>query len=269
VTAIVTSRTTGRRGITAVAKRLAVLPPALALYIGATIIHGGIRAEGDDLSPFAPQDISALDSAWLGGLPTAWMQDALGAEGAFADLAFMLWQSLFSLPLIIAMGVALLYGWRMFVRLLALHMALLLSADVLYAIVPTRPPWMDADVTRIVAQELGVVDRADRNPYAALPSLHVGLPALYALWFARMPGSPRAIAPALALWTAAMSWAVVYAGEHYVADVITGVAWAAIVYFAIERLGLAHVRATSAAVPLPAQPERLPQYAYDDQRRSA
>jgi hypothetical protein len=169
------------------------------------------------------------------------------------------------------MAVAVLYGWLVFMRLLALHMALLLSADVLYAIVPTRPPWMDADVARIVAQELGVVDRADRNPFAALPSLHVGLPALYALWFARMPGAPRAVAPALALWTAAMSWAVVYAGEHYVADVIAGVAWAAIVYFAIERLGLAHVRVhgVRAPAPLAGRLESRPQYAYDEQRRSA
>jgi membrane-associated phospholipid phosphatase len=109
---------------------------------------------------------------------------------------------------------------------------------------------MDVDVTRIVTQELGLVDRFDRNPHAALPSLHVGLPALYALWFARLPGAPRFISPVLWLWTAAMGWSIVYSGEHYVVDVAAGLGWAALVYFAMDRARLTHAQPAAEPVRL-------------------
>jgi hypothetical protein len=230
-------------------RRVALVPAALALYIGVTVIHGGLRAASDNLSPFAPIDISALDSAAFGGMPSVWLQDVLGRNRLFASASFMLWQSLFYIPPMLTLAVAMFYGWRMFLRLLLLYAILLLSADVLYTMLPTRPPWMDADATRLVAQEFAAVE-LDRNPYAAIPSLHVGLPALYALWFARMPRRTWCISSALWMWTIAMGGAVVHLGEHYVIDVVAGIAWAGLVYFAMERAQLTHVQRAAEPVAL-------------------
>jgi hypothetical protein len=88
----------------------------------------------------------------------------------------------------------------------------------MFALVPTRPPWMESqDVTRIIALRFGgTID--DSNPLAAMPSLHVAFPLMISFWFFR----ERWRAPALAMlaYSALIAFEVVFSGEHYVADVI-------------------------------------------------
>jgi hypothetical protein len=135
--------------------------------------------------------------------------------------------------LIVLQGVVLARsGPRALAQLLALHVAVLVVADVIFVLWPTRPPWMDLDATRVIAG-VGADPRnvPDNNPFAALPSLHVAMPLLYAIWFARRnDASLRRLAPAIGLWTLAIAFAVVYGAEHYVADVAAGALCAAAVY---------------------------------------
>jgi membrane-associated phospholipid phosphatase len=114
---------------------------------------------------------------------------------------------------------------------------LLLTCDLFYAAQPTRPPWMDVEVTRVIGLVYGDTGWVDHNPHSALPSLHAAMPVMYALWFAhRAEPLLRRMAPFIALWALGISWAVVYGGEHYVIDVLAGAGWATVWYYAFRTL---------------------------------
>lgn len=110
------------------------------------------------------------------------------------------------------------------------------SAFVIFLLMPTAPPWYAAlhgqvdGLRHVMAQVMPVRWSAyytslDPNPVAADPSLHAALPFLGFLALRRLR-SPLAW-PALA-WCFAVWLSVVYLGEHYVLDVVTGVALAAL-----------------------------------------
>jgi hypothetical protein len=90
---------------------------------------------------------------------------------------------------------------------------------------------MDYEVTRLINVVYSDHAASDSNAVASVPSLHVALPMLFALWFARQPDRLlRMLAPWLAAWTLAMTWAVVYGGEHYMVGAMSGAAWAVAVW---------------------------------------
>lgn len=129
------------------------------------------------------------------------------------------------------------YQWsRAFTWLLGLGLAG-------YVLVPTVPPWLAGSarfellppVTHIAA---GIYNHIapnltlalDINPVAAMPSLHVALPAFCAL-VAWELGGARAGLPITA-YVIAVAFAVMYLGEHYAMDVLIGVLLAAAVFMA-------------------------------------
>ncbi|HLB23031.1 MAG TPA: phosphatase PAP2 family protein [Dehalococcoidia bacterium] len=234
----------GRRNWKGLARSLAICIPAYALFFSVNIAHGTFRSFADNMAPFKPVDISRLDTALFGQMPSVWMQDLVGATGLFAEAAFLYWTTFFWIPTILIGVVAIGRGRSFLLRLILLHAAVVFTADVLYAIVPSRPPWMDADLVRIVAAQSQDGVHLDRNPFAALPSLHVAVPLAFALWFWGLEKTDalRRLAPALALWSVGMAWSVIYTGEHYVVDVIAGYAWAVLVFAILARLGLVHAR---------------------------
>jgi membrane-associated phospholipid phosphatase len=59
------------------------------------------------------------------------------------------------------------------------------------------------------------------NPVAAMPSLHAAYPVMLLLFFW---GAGRRVRAGLALYAAAMGFALVYSGEHFVSDILAG--WA-------------------------------------------
>ena len=108
---------------------------------------------------------------------------------------------------------------------------------VVYAAVPTAPPWWaseegytDAKVRRIM-QEVGeeewgrlwpiLYDTLGGNPWAAMPSLHFATSLMAALLLAEM-GPAEGIAGFL--YVGALGFALVYLGEHYVVDLLAGAA---------------------------------------------
>jgi membrane-associated phospholipid phosphatase len=122
--------------------------------------------------------------------------------------------------------------------------ALSLAAYVTYELTPAAPPWMASDlgelgpVTRVIGhvwEALGV-DRIAAifhggnslaNDVGAIPSLHSAYPivTMCLLW--------KYVAPKwrvlLVGYPLAMATALVYSGEHYVADVLLGWLYAALV----------------------------------------
>jgi membrane-associated phospholipid phosphatase len=116
---------------------------------------------------------------------------------------------------------------------------LMYSALVIYACVPTVPPWMAAErfyvidaITQVprAVYNLSVPSLAeafDINPVAAMPSLHTAFPVLMAL-IALHHFAKRGLW--MLMYAACAVFGVVYMGEHYVIDVIGGASLASIVY---------------------------------------
>lgn len=117
---------------------------------------------------------------------------------------------------------------------------------LIYALVPTVPPWMAADqfglipsLTRFNAAlfNFAIPDLSngfDTNPIAAMPSLHAGFPILCSLLLARLF---RRKALPFHLYTLSILFTVVYTGDHYVTDVLAGLALAVASYLVAVRIG--------------------------------
>ncbi|MDT4915038.1 MAG: hypothetical protein QOC66_4166 [Pseudonocardiales bacterium] len=122
---------------------------------------------------------------------------------------------------------------------------------ITYCVFPEAPPWMAAGdgltdpVARLSArgwiwlhagnvnEALASAQNEGANPVAAMPSLHIAFAVLVALMIAtRIRSRWRYL---LALYPAAMGFTLVYCGEHYVLDLIAGVAYAWIVHLALNR----------------------------------
>jgi membrane-associated phospholipid phosphatase len=114
---------------------------------------------------------------------------------------------------------------------------------VVYYAVPTAPPWwaseeagrMEGKVERVMV-EVGEEFWGDAwermyeflggNPWAAMPSLHFATSTMAAIVLA---DAGRADAMAGWAYAASLGYALVYLGEHYVADLIGGLALVALV----------------------------------------
>lgn len=104
-----------------------------------------------------------------------------------------------------------------------------------YVVAPTSPPWLaqPASVRHVIddaiqrsglpAGLLWLYSNHDYNLYAAFPSLHAGFPVIAALaaWQRN-----RFVGIVLSVWAVIVWIAVVYLGEHYVTDVLGGIAYA-------------------------------------------
>lgn len=106
------------------------------------------------------------------------------------------------------------------------------SALLTFLVFPVAPPWYGVKATRVLFQidhSLGVpmfqtiYDYIGVNPFAAFPSLHSAFPWLIAVSALKV-WKKRAL-PVLVL--PIMVWfSAIYLGEHYVIDIIGGVAYA-------------------------------------------
>ena len=118
------------------------------------------------------------------------------------------------------------------------------SALITFLFYPVAPPWIAVpNVIRIltgsVDPKLGIpvyktlFDFLSPNQYAAFPSMHSAIPWLvflyaYKIW--KWKALPVAIIP-VGTWFSA-----IYLGEHYFSDVIAGIVYATIAYFAVTKL---------------------------------
>ncbi len=203
----------------------------VAAYAAICVTHYEARGLADNFGrpTYSP---GTIDHALIGRSAAVWLQHVIPDRGLMPLMIVALYASWF-VTLIVLQGIVLARsGPRALAQLLALHVAVLVVADVVFFLWPTRPPWMDLGATRVIA---GVGANAhsipDNNPFAALPSLHVAMPLLYAIWFARRDDAwLRRLAPAIGIWTLAIAFAVVYGAEHYLAGVVAGALCATLVY---------------------------------------
>jgi hypothetical protein len=190
----------------------------------------------------------------LGSVPTVWLQHHLwhgAAHIAWYDYATLaVYTSYF-----IATPVVLVLLWwfrpAAFRQFAVTLVALALVSCFTFILFPAAPPWLAASRHDLppVAQIIGVVNlhlplirldplwergTAYANVVAAMPSLHEGQTLLISLFFfRRLRTAWRWL---LWLYPLAMAFALVYAGEHYVVDVLAGFAYCLAVYLCVERL---------------------------------
>jgi membrane-associated phospholipid phosphatase len=90
-----------------------------------------------------------------------------------------------------------------------------------------------------------------------MPSLHVALPAVVVLWYGWRSGFGKL----MLAWTALIALTVVYSGDHYVDDVIAGLALASVVYALVRAMRLPLLRTGNHAPPADARENALPRAA--------
>jgi membrane-associated phospholipid phosphatase len=116
------------------------------------------------------------------------------------------------------------------------------SALITFLVYPVAPPWFGVGATRIlfdVDHDIGVpvyrtiFDFIQPNQFAAFPSLHSAYPwliSLFALQIKKLKALPILVFP-VGVWFSA-----VYLGEHYIIDVIGGVAYASLAFVLAQKL---------------------------------
>lgn len=192
----------------------------------AWMVFGFARGFMDDLG-FARHG-SGIDTELFGGLPSLWLQRHLYdvAPRVLSWASLLTHASWFVIPWIAA-GIV---SWRRPQRTGSFFrwwIALMAFALPIFAVFPVAPPWLAHDgVLRVNSLALHRPVE-DNNPFAALPSMHVALPFVSALWFMR----ERWTKPAMLMFGYAgiIAFEVVFSGEHYVVDAVAAVAVASAV----------------------------------------
>jgi len=196
-----------------------------------------------DLVPLvgvAPRDLVGLER-WLGegGEATLALQAAFYQPSQVSLMDFLssvVYFLHFVLPA--AVGV---YLWfddrRRFQAFAASLLAVSFLAFLTYVALPTLPPWLGhpQNVHKVIDETIhklhipgwlvSVYSDRDYNVEAAFPSLHSAFPLIAAV---HVWARNWRLGVALALWTFIVWVSVVYLGEHYVVDVLGGVAYAVV-----------------------------------------
>jgi hypothetical protein len=239
--------------------------PFVALFFAYELMRGYADRFG---LPIHIADIVSLERViGLGGLPTTLVQSLhhgpATSPDALASISVVFYFLHFPLPL--AIGFLL---WirqrRVYYDFVAALIVLSMAAFVTYLLLPVAPPWYAADATKIPTQAAcggqacvtGVLHLRDTgfqgladffgfgnyffsyqnvygissNDVAAFPSLHAAYPFLAFLFARRAFGRAGFL---MLAYTACIWFAIVYLGEHWVVDIIGGVAYASAAYFVV------------------------------------
>ncbi|HET6347115.1 MAG TPA: phosphatase PAP2 family protein, partial [Myxococcota bacterium] len=180
------------------------------------------------------------------GLPTLALQAALLQPGRWGPVDYgtvLVYISYFVVPP--AMVAALWLWWPHCLRpYVTATLALFTVAGVINFCFPTAPPWyaaLHSHLPSVVQLGRAIVGEISSPAYrygsgisgnavAAMPSVHIGVVALLACAFWRTPLRWISLA-----YLAAMSFAVVYGGDHYVVDVLAGGGLALLLWRGAER----------------------------------
>lgn len=179
---------------------------------------------------------------WLTGgkIPTVWLQERL-----YDPHQVQWWEALVTLTYFshfvasLGAGITLwLVSRQRWAQYMRRWFVLGLAGLATYFLYPAAPPWwasvhgvLTDPVLRVSlrgGKELGLhgafsvvrMGQAASNQVAAMPSLHSAYALMVVLFFARLVR--KRYWPLLALYPLAMTFSLVYSGEHYVIDVLVG-----------------------------------------------
>ena len=191
---------------------------------------------------------------WLtdGRIPTVWLQQHLYQQGVvqwWEVVVSLVYTSHFlTVP---TMAVVLwLRNRALSYRFLRRWVTLSVAGLITYFLYPAAPPWwawkhgaLAEPVVRIstsgysaiglhnAGNTLNAVQADQSNPVAAMPSLHTAYALMAVAFF--LPMIRRRWWPLLFAYPLAMTFTLVYSGEHYVIDVLVGWLYVAVTFAAV------------------------------------
>jgi membrane-associated phospholipid phosphatase len=187
-----------------------------------------------------------FDQLLFGGkLPAQYLQQWLwkGHTSWYDVVLYIPYLLFFAIPLALAILV-----WKTkdkyYWQVVGAYSLLFFAAFVTFLIFPAAPPWLASDnhyiphvirVSSYVWASMGIHDfpsvynHLAANPVAAVPSLHSACSTMFAMFIFKLYGKKWGV---LSLLYPVMIYiGVIYEGEHYLFDVITGVIYAVAAYF--------------------------------------
>jgi len=224
-------------------------------FTAVLMLYDRTRAVADTLGiTLHEQDILNAEKWTFGGVePTLWLQQHLYNPSHvywYDALCTLVYTSHFLATPILA-AVLWLRERTVWLRFISRVIVLSVAGLITYCVFPEAPPWLAArdgltePVARLSARgwtwfHLGDVnDTLERaqsdgtNAVAAMPSLHTAFAVLVAIFIAnRLHSRWRFL---VALYPAAMGYTLVYSGEHYVLDLVAGLAYAIAVHLVLNR----------------------------------
>lgn len=227
----------------------------LALVLAAYDLLRG-QADGLLFSAFYRPQLEADALLFGGTVPTVWLQERLwGGASAVRWYDYATWavyMSYFVATYLLA-GVLWFLARDRFRRYIGSVALLAAMGFVTFTLFPAAPPWLASRqgeleaTTRLIAPVSGEIpffsfsfeglfERGSEysNPVAAVPSLHAAYTLLFSIFLWRFAG--RWAKPLLAAYPPAMAFALVYAAEHYVVDILLGWAYTVAAVLAVGRI---------------------------------
>ena len=225
-----------------------------APFIGVLFVYDRLRGFADGLL-FPARELPQIRvEALLFGkpIPTVWLQSHLWHGGSHLHWwdygAWFVYLTHFFATLVVA---AVLWTWfhDRFARFATMVCVLALTGFATYALYPAVPPWLAARHGNVgqANRLIGIIwehvpiahygslfekGQTYANNVAAMPSLHAAYALLITLYLWRLV--PRWARAPLALYPAAMAFALVYSGEHYFVDCIAGWVYAVAAFLAVN-----------------------------------
>ncbi len=217
-----------------------------AVYVLAFVLFTYLRTLADETgNPARFGYVVTLEKTlFMGSVPTLWLQERLyaaGRVGALEVSSLVVYFSYFLAPHLMALAVWRLDPGRFRPYVVAILGTFYACLAVSY-VVPTAPPWKAGlvgdlpHVFRIIRDVSSGVspdgyrrayEIAGPNDVAAMPSLHMAIPLITAFMAWRLHPVAGAVA---FFYVAAMAFALVYLGEHYVVDLLAGLLVAVVVW---------------------------------------
>jgi hypothetical protein len=189
--------------------------------------------------------ILQMEKQIFGSLPTVWLQDRLHGDGCLSwyDYVFAVFHSsLFFLPILTSIALLIWRGPERMKRATVAFTLVSLAGYATYVLFPLTPPWMESiegnapEMKRVVFSALNsmtpdwLTGAFSPAPRGAMPSMHAGVPFLMAMIVLR---EFRRRALWIAIPVLIIIFEIVYGAEHYVIDVVAGIAYAVAGYFAV------------------------------------
>ena len=240
------------------------LPLALVLAVY-DVLRG--HADGLLFSAWYRPQIEADAFLFDGTVPTVWLQQKLWDASHVQWYDYASWGVYVSYFVATYLVAGLLWflardRFRRYVGCVALLAGM---AYATFALFPAAPPWLASRsgeleyTTRLIGPISahipflslsfeGLFERGWEyaNPVAAVPSLHAAYTLLVTLFLWRATRWGR---PLLALYPAAMAFALVYTAEHYLVDILLGWTYTLLAIWVVGRIANGLGRRTRATVP--------------------
>jgi PAP2 superfamily protein len=243
-------------------RRLLTRLALILVYVAAAVPAGLFRGFADNFGLPVHTHFNAFEQVLFWDGTSRWLQAAFLDIRPLQYAAVYVYASWFFLPIVATLPLFS-DGSRSYWRLIGFLMLTYYAGMPFFALYPLQPPWMhDGSVQHVLALVNPGIAGRDDNPYAAMPSLHVALPAAAACWY----GWRERAGQVLFAYSALIAVTVMYTGDHYIADIAAGYALAGCVLFAVRRLGWPLLRTNSAPA---AEPTASPAPALDQRPRAA